>query len=132
MIPWTGKGENSKSAFAGKGNKGPAPGGKGKGKSKKPAFGGNAGAEKPLDNTVVMRAIANTKIHYRRKARVCGLADLFWEFGSKWTAKEIIEYYETLRIFAHKQEHGKSAPERRMAAQQRWRESGRYGFPRWQ
>ena len=126
MISWTGIGEHSQSVFAGKGK--PASGGKGKGKGKRAGlwWQGEEAAE-PSDNTVVKRDPNDPDKHWRRDARICGLADLFEKFGDMWTAKEIFEYYEGLHVFAHKRERGKSAPERRAAANQRYRESGRYG-----
>ena len=62
---------------------------------------------------MVMRDPTNENRHWRRDARVCGLADLFHHFGGQWAAKERFEYYEGLSIFAHKRERGKIAPERR-------------------
>ena len=134
MIPWQGTGERSQSAMAGKGK--PASGGKNKGKgegtSKNPASGGDKEAAEPSDNTVVMREAFDPNVHWRREAKVCGLADLFQEFGEQWTGKEMFEYYESLHIFAHKRERGKSAPERRAAAHERFRNIGYYGFGSWQ
>ena len=100
MTPWSGTGPHSQSAFAGKGK--PASGGKGKGKGEgkgkgKPAPGGE-GNEEPSDNTMVMRDPNDENRHWRRDARVCGLPDLFHQFGGQWTAKEIFEYYESLGI----------------------------------
>ena len=91
MTPWNGTGPHSQSAFAGKGK--PASGGTGKGKGK-PAPGGE-GDEEPSDNTVVTRGPNDENRHWRRDARVCGLPDLFHQFGGQWTAKEIFEYYES-------------------------------------
>ena len=130
MISWDGRGERSQSAFAGKGK--PTSGGKGKGTSNKSASGGNEEAAEPSYNTVVMRDHAHKDRHCRRDARVCGLADLFEQFGEQWTANEILEYYESLYIFAYKRERGRSAPERRVAAAQRYRDTGRYGLASWQ
>ena len=117
MITWSGVGSRSNSYLAGKSS--------GKGKSPQPASGGNE--QGPHDNTIVMRDL-DSNVHWLRVARVCGLADLFAQFGSHFHAKDIYEYYISLSIIVHKRERGKSAVERQAAAQQRHRDTGRYGF----
>ena len=128
MITWSGVGSRSNSYLAGKSS--------GKGKSRKPASGGKSPQpasggkceQGPHDNTIVMRDLADSNVHWLRVARVCGLADLFAQFGSRFHAKDIYEYYISLSIIVHKRERGKSAIERQAAAQQRHRDTGRYGF----
>ena len=68
--------------------------------------------------------------HWWREARCYGLAEVFAEFGHRYTAKQLYRYYLAARILVHKRVHGKSAPERTEAAQRRYRETGRYGHTR--
>ena len=119
MITWDGTGGRSQSFLAGKA------------KGKKPASGGTGkGDEEPEDNTMVMRQTRDQSMHWRREAAVCGLADLFAQFGDTWAAHDIYGYYTTMHVIVHKREHGVSAPERRKAAHERFRASGRWGH--WQ
>ena len=67
-------------------------------------------------------------IHLRRHARCYGLAEVFAEFGSRYTAKQLYRYYRASRILVHKRIHGKSSPVRQAAAHQRHNTTGRYGF----
>lgn len=120
MITWDGTGGRSQSFLAGKG------------KGKKPASGGTGkGDEEPEDNTMVMRQTRDQSMHWRREAAVCGLADLFAQFGDTWAAHDIYKYYTTMLVIVHKREHGKSAPERRTAAHERFRDTGYWGHS-WQ
>ena len=121
MITWDGTGGRGQSYLAGKG----------KGKGKKPASGGKGkGDEEPEDNTMVMRETRDQSMHWLREAAVCGLADLFAQFGDTWAAHDIYGYYTTMNVIVHKREHGVSAPERRKAAHERFRDTGYWGH--WQ
>ena len=66
--------------------------------------------------------------HLWREARVLGLAEVFAKFGDRYTAKQLYQHYLASSILVHKREHGESAPERRAAAQERYKETGYYGF----
>ena len=66
--------------------------------------------------------------HLKREARCYGLAEVFAIFGDRYTTKQLYRYYLSARILVHKRVHGKSAPERQAAAQQRYKATGRYGF----
>ena len=66
--------------------------------------------------------------HWFRQAKCFGLAEVFHRFGDRYTAKQLYRYYTAATILVHKRVHGKSAPERTEAAQQRHRATGRYGF----
>ena len=44
-----------------------------------------------------------------RKARVFGLADLFYEFGERYTARELYEFWTTCRVIARRRSRGQRA-----------------------
>ena len=44
-----------------------------------------------------------------RKARVFGLADLFYEFGERYTARELYEFWMTCRVIATRRSRGQQA-----------------------
>ena len=44
-----------------------------------------------------------------RKARVFGLADLFYEFGERYTARELYEFWMTCRVIAQRRSRGMKA-----------------------
>ena len=51
--------------------------------------------------------------------------EVFRNFGDRYRAKQLYRYYLAARILVHKRVHGKSAPERTEAAQQRYRATWR-------
>ena len=80
------------------------------------------------NNTVVFADPDDARRHWRREARCFGLAELFHQFRDRYTAKQLYRFFTSCRILVHKRVHGKSAPERRAAAQMRYQTTGRYGF----
>ena len=86
--------------------------------------------EAQWDNTMVNSDWYDDDKHYKREASCFGLAELFGRFGHQYTAKQLYRYYLAARILVQKRAHGKSAPERQAAAQQRYKATGRYGFGR--
>ena len=116
---WTGAGPRSGSAFKDK------PKGKGKGKH------GGDGEPELEDNTMLMIDLHTGRGgHWYREASVCGLADLFKQFGDTFSARAIYMYYLSLTPIVYRRAHGKSAPERKVAAWERYRETGYYGHGR--
>ena len=66
--------------------------------------------------------------HFLRRARVFALPELFAQLGDRFTAATLYEYYLAAQILVHKRAHGASAPVRQAAAQERFAQTGRYGF----
>ena len=58
------------------------------------------------------------------------MPELFMQFGNAYSAKTLYEYYMAARIIVHKRTRGSSAEVRQAAAQERYRQTGRYGFSR--
>ena len=88
-------------------------------------------ATQPDDNLVVMRDRADPHSHWLRVAKVFGLADLFFKLVDTFTAKQLYMSYTSTRVIVYKRPHGRSAPERVEAAQQRYKNTGRYGHQSW-
>ena len=72
---------------------------------------------------------ADPQSHWLRVAKVFGLADLFYALGDTFIAKQLYMYYTSTQVIVYKRPHGSSAPERVEAAQRRYKNTGRYGFP---
>ena len=118
---WTGAGPRSRSLFKEK------PKGKGKGKH------GGDGEPELEDNTMLMldpNRVDPSVGHWYREASVCGLADLFKKFGDTFSARAIYMYYLSFTPIVYRRPHGKSAPERKVAAWERFRETGHCGHGR--
>ena len=82
-----------------------------------------------MANRVVRPTTDNSdSAHLRRHAKCFNLAMVFMNCGGDHTAKECYEWYCTQEIFATKRTHGKANEVRTVAAQQRFADTGRYGF----
>ena len=139
QFSFTDEGSKALTTFTGKpGKRGGRKGGKGddgrwrQGKNQEKGKGKDDGhwRQEWWNNTIVQVDFHDDTKHWRRQAQIYGLAELFHRFGDRYTAKQLYRYYLAARILVHKRLHGKSAPERVEAAQQRFRATGRYGFGR--
>ena len=128
----TAVGSKELSTFTGKpGKRGGRKGGKGDGgrwrQGKNQEKGNDDGRWRQEWNNTMVQSFDDDK-HWKREARCYGLAEVFARFGDRYTTKQLYRYYLSARILVHKRVHGKSAPERQAAAQQRYKATGRYGF----
>ena len=84
--------------------------------------------EDSWSNTMVMTSWCNRNNHYVRDAKCFGLAELFFEFGDKYTAKALYRYYLSTTILAHKRVHSNSKSVKSTAAShQRKTWTGKWG-----
>ena len=82
-----------------------------------------------LTNTFVRPTPNNSKTqHMRRRATCFGLPELFLQLGPQFTAKELYEYWATRNILVHKRSHGSAKQARQVAAHERFKGTGRWGF----